>query len=77
MTTTNEQQARTFTSQIVAWCPDHQWYLPAEEIGGSCASRDCPRKLARRRMWICSVPECAMAFKKKESAKNHDCFSFY
>lgn len=70
--------ARIFTSQLVAWCQGCLYWLPKEEIGGSCfAAPDCQRKLVKRRMLICSVPDCHHAYKKMKDAENHECFSVY
>ena len=68
---------RTFTSQLVAWCPDDQWWLPEEDIGRHCPGEDCRYKLVKRRMWVCDVEDCHQAYKKLEEAQNHDCFSAY
>ncbi len=77
MMVTNAQTERTFTSQLVAWCRDCLWWLPEEEIGGSCPGEDCPRTLVKRRMWICSVPDCHQAYRIKGVANNHECRSEY
>lgn len=69
--------SRTFTSQLVAWCPDDLWYLPEADIGTLCPPEDCGRKLLKRRMWICDIPNCRQSYKKMEDAENHACFSAY
>jgi len=68
---------RTFTSQLVAWCRDHEMYAEAEDIGKKCWFLTCPRKLLKRRMWICSVVNCQQAYRDKEEEENHACFSAY
>ena len=69
-------ETRTYTSQLVAWCPDCCIWCPEDHIGGGCLM-DCPRTLVKRRMWVCNVMDCHQAYKKLEDAENHDCFSEY
>ena len=72
----SQPTTRTFTAQLVAWCPDCLLWAPEYHIGEGCLM-DCPRKLVKRRMWICSVIECHQAYKQLEDAEGHDCFSAY
>jgi len=68
---------RSYDSRLVAWCPECKWHLDSLEIGRMCPASECPRKLVKRRMWICDVTECQQGYKKLEDTKNHVCFSAY
>ncbi len=68
---------RSYESRLVAWCPDCIWHLPETHIGQMCPAEDCPRKLIKRRFWICDVTECQQAYRTKTGAKEHVCFSEY
>ena len=70
-------RGRSYERRLVAWCPDDHWHLPEGEIRHMCPGAGCPRKLVKRRMWICNVVECQQGYRNKKDAENHGWFSAY
>lgn len=60
---------------LVAWCRNCEMWLPEEDIGDYCPhAPDCPRKLIKRRMFVCS--KCERAFGMKRDYRKHLCHEF-
>ena len=55
----------------VAWCLDCSWHLPTDEIGTLCPSLDCPRRLVRRVMYVCTEELCRCAYRTKQDFEEH------
>lgn len=47
---------------LIAWCPDCEHYLDVSEVGETCPALECPRKLIKRRAYICHACENDGAF---------------
>jgi hypothetical protein len=68
---------RQILRMAVAWCPDCLYWLPKEDIGARCVGSDCPRKLVKRRKWVCLEQDCHCSYKLKADAMNHQCGECY
>jgi len=68
---------RTFTSQLVRWCPEAGTWQPRDEPVCLWDHDTGTHRLRLRRMIVCSVADCAQAYFSKEDFDAHACYSAY